>query len=265
MVFRFASRAAYSAGLTRHSFARPNHYKRVIWSAAIAVAGSLVMGHTIHLDSMAAVSANDAITTVDPDTGIEFPKTLRVGGTKQNIPLLSLVGIGVRTVSFLGIKVYSVGFYADLTNSNLKISQDMSPDEKIKEIIHSSACLVRIVPTRNTSYTHLRDAFVRGLSQRLALSKKENTLSEEAAFEVGGPIRQLKSLFPNSPLNKNIPLDVFLSAPTPGQPRTLVFRDLGSIESDWVATEFVLHYFEGAGLSPALKRSTLNSIENFTK
>jgi hypothetical protein len=35
---------------------------------------------------------------------------------------LTLVGVGVRTVSFLGIRVYSVGFYADLDNPNLKAS-----------------------------------------------------------------------------------------------------------------------------------------------
>jgi len=38
------------------------------------------------------------------------------------IPPLTLVGVGVRTVSFLGIKVYSVGFYVDLDNPNLKVS-----------------------------------------------------------------------------------------------------------------------------------------------
>jgi hypothetical protein len=58
--------------------------------------------------------------TVDPATSIEFPKTIKIGA-KVPIPPLSLVGVGVRTVSFLGIKVYSVGFYADLNNPNLKV------------------------------------------------------------------------------------------------------------------------------------------------
>ena len=31
------------------------------------------------------------------------------------------MGVGVRTVSFLGIKVYSVGFYADLANPKLSV------------------------------------------------------------------------------------------------------------------------------------------------
>jgi len=57
---------------------------------------------------------------VDTATSIAFPKTLDVPA-KVKIPTLSLVGLGVRTVSFLGIKVYSVGFYADLNDPNLKV------------------------------------------------------------------------------------------------------------------------------------------------
>ena len=91
---------------------------------------------------------------------------------------------------------------------------------------------------------------MRALQARMVFAKKQGTLSEEDAQEVGSPMRKLKSLFPNSPLAKHTPLDIFLFAPTPGRPRTLVFRDLGAVESDWVATEFVLHYFEGVGPSP---------------
>lgn len=58
--------------------------------------------------------------TVDPATSIEFPKTLRIP-SKTILPPFSLIGVGVRTVSFLKIKVYSVAFYADLTNPNLKV------------------------------------------------------------------------------------------------------------------------------------------------
>lgn len=57
---------------------------------------------------------------VDPDTSITFPKVVMVP-SKANLPPVSLIGLGVRTVSFLGIKVYSVGFYADLTNPNLHV------------------------------------------------------------------------------------------------------------------------------------------------
>lgn len=62
---------------------------------------------------------------VDPATSIAFPTSLRVP-TSLGAPALTLLGVGVRTVSFLGIKVYSVGFYADLDNPNLKVSSKAS-------------------------------------------------------------------------------------------------------------------------------------------
>lgn len=48
---------------------------------------------------------------VDPDTQIPFP--LHIAGTSASSPALSLVGLGVRKVSFLRVKVYSVGFYLE--------------------------------------------------------------------------------------------------------------------------------------------------------
>jgi len=58
---------------------------------------------------------------VDPATSIEFPTTLRIP-FKDALPEFTLIGIGVRTVSFLKIKVYSAAFYADLSNPNLKVT-----------------------------------------------------------------------------------------------------------------------------------------------
>lgn len=63
---------------------------------------------------------------VDPATSISFPNTIRVP-SKVTVAPLSLLGLGVRTVSFLGIKVYSVAFYADLANPNLKVTSLRAP------------------------------------------------------------------------------------------------------------------------------------------
>jgi hypothetical protein len=94
------------------------------------------------------LSNSDCI--VDPATTIAFPKIMHIP-SNVGIPPLTLVGLGVRTVSFLGIRVYSVAFYADLNNPNLKVSHlhilprqlrhfttqipvDMPGEEKIKHI-----------------------------------------------------------------------------------------------------------------------------------
>lgn len=50
------------------------------------------------------------VTPVDTDTSIPFPLRLQL---TAHVPPLSLVGLGVRKVSFLRVKVYSVGFYVD--------------------------------------------------------------------------------------------------------------------------------------------------------
>ncbi|KAG8220037.1 hypothetical protein J3R82DRAFT_1053 [Butyriboletus roseoflavus] len=109
-----------------------------------------------------------------------------------------------------------------------------------------------IVPTRHTSYTHLRDGFVRALTARLQLAKSRGILSAETEAAVQSPLRKLKSIFPTTKLSKGHPLDVHLTAPTGdlARPRNLAFLDLGVVESDWVAEEFVLAYFDGEGISP---------------
>ena len=67
-----------------------------------------------------AGSVNAGFVLVDPSTSITFPKTLRIS-SKVPIPDLSLIGVGVRTVSFLRVRVYSVAFYADLDNPALQV------------------------------------------------------------------------------------------------------------------------------------------------
>ena len=115
------------------------------------------------------------------------------------------------------------------------------------------------VPTRSTSYSHLRDGFMRALQARQVLGKQRGQLSPDDELAIQSPLRKLKSMFPNTPLAKHTPLDILTTAPSPKQPRTLIVRDLGSVQSEWLAREFVLAYFEGQGLSPPV--SSLLSCE----
>ncbi|KAF9459431.1 chalcone-flavanone isomerase-domain-containing protein [Collybia nuda] len=235
-----------------------------MWGAAALVAcvgTTFVFGPTIHLDSLIQVEDHDIETITDRETSIEFPTIINIP-SKTKVPSMTLLGVGVRRVSVLKVKVYSIGFYADLNNPNLKVPLEMPPEEKIAHIIQNSDCVVRIVPTRTTSYTHLRDAFMRALQARMGLAKQNNTLSEEGAQAVGSPMRKLKTLFPNTPIIKHTPLDIYIPAPIPGRSRPLIFRDLGAIESDWVATQFALHYIEG-GTSPPLTQMVREKLALF--
>jgi hypothetical protein len=117
------------------------------------------------------------------------------------------------------------------------------------------------VPTRSTSYTHLRDAFVRALYARLDRKRKEGAYSDEVVMANSTAIGKLKSLFPNTPLAKHTPFDIYLPAPMDGSTRTIIFRDMGIIENEFVATDLFLHYFEGQSPSPPV--SVYNSVAAF--
>ncbi|KAI6113912.1 chalcone-flavanone isomerase-domain-containing protein [Pisolithus croceorrhizus] len=239
----------------------------ILWGAAsiLGVSYALHRANKVHLEAPQIVQQPDGEEfEIDPGTSIAFPKTLQVP-SKFPLPKLSLVGVGTRTVSFLGIKVYSVGFYADLNDPKLKVPVAAAPEEKIDHIVRNTTCVIRIVPTRNTSYTHLRDGFMRALTARVQLEKSRGLLTPETEFAIQSPLRKLKTLFPNVALTKGTPLDVLVTAPTGDnkQPRRLVFRDLGSVESNWVAEQFVLAYFEGDGISPSLKKATVERLKTF--
>ena len=197
--------------------------------------------------------------------------------SKVPIPDLSLIGVGVRAVSFLRVKVYSVAFYADLDNPSLRvrfcfvphysvlthkqIPQSATPEEKIDYIIQNTTCALRVIPTRNTSYSHLRDGFMRALQARLVLAKKSETLTPQGEQEIQSPLRGFKSMFPNSkPLEKHQPLDLLFLAPVAGEPRNLIVRDLGSVQNDWLARELLRAYFHEEGISPSVSLDVIQAL-----
>ncbi|KAI8995383.1 chalcone-flavanone isomerase-domain-containing protein [Trametes punicea] len=245
---RLASR---SNALTRAAVSHRKSYASSVlfWGSALAVATGLGLRSTVHLDTAATPSRVEEETRVDPATSIEFPKKLKIQ-SRTPLPTFTLMGVGVRTVSFLGIKVYSVGFYADLTDPILDIPKDATPEDKIEYIVRNRACVLRIIPTRSTSYGHLRDGFMRALQARQGLCKQRAQLTPDEELAIQSSLRKLKSMFPNTPLAKRSALDILVTAPSPKQQRTLIVRDLGSVQSDWLAREFVLAYFEGKGISP---------------
>jgi len=110
---------------------------------------------------------------------------------------------------------------------------------------------------------------MRALLARMNLSHTRGTITEaEAEAEAAqSPLRTLKSIFPNTPLAKHTPLDILITAPSKdlAHQRALIIRDMGTIENDWIAREFVLAYFEGAGISPPLKRSVVDHLRDFGK
>jgi hypothetical protein len=93
---------------------------------------------------------------------------------------------------------------------------------------------------------------MRALLARMKLSHARGTITASEEEGAQSPLRTLKSIFPTTPLAKHTPLDILIAAPSkdPTRQRALIIRDMGAIENDWIAREFVLAYFEGAGISP---------------
>lgn len=108
------------------------------------------------------------------------------------------------------------------------------------------------VPTRNTTYTHLRDGFVRTLQKRQWIAHQAGELSSDEQLMLQAPMGQLRSAFPNTPLVKGTPLDLVLTPPDSKQPRALIIRDLGAIQNGWVAQELFLSFFDEQGNSAAV-------------
>lgn len=69
---------------------------------SVSCNGTVVLDHVLR---------NISGPSVDSATSINFPQTLRPLALSSSS--LSLVGLGVRTVSFLRVKVYSAGFYLE--------------------------------------------------------------------------------------------------------------------------------------------------------
>ncbi|KAL9108198.1 MAG: hypothetical protein Q9187_008325, partial [Circinaria calcarea] len=118
-----------------------------------------------------------------------------------------LLGLGVRTVSFLSIQVYVVGLYiatpdiaalqsrlvrrvagtetaSALVPSEKEQLKRMLLDGEVSEEIWDTVLrdggirsVIRIVPTRNTDFAHLRDGWVRGITARSQERARRNAVA----------------------------------------------------------------------------------------
>lgn len=137
-----------------------------------------------------------------------------------------LVGLGVRTVSFLGIQVYVVGLYiatADIATLQARLVRHAASTagastlvagekERLREMLLDAEAstrvwdevlreggvrsVLRIVPTRNTDFAHLRDGWVRGITARAQGRTKGEGLVERFEDEgFGAAMADFKAVF----------------------------------------------------------------------
>lgn len=149
-----------------------------------------------------------------------FPRFIKLGSldassdasyVDQGEQDYQLIGLGIRTVSFLSIQVYVVGMYiavADIERLQERLVRIMDPvattlvpgekaklkealldPEKGEEIWGSILkdagirTALRIVPTRNTDFMHLRDGWINGITTRSRKSTSHGSKEfEDDAF-----------------------------------------------------------------------------------
>ncbi|KAI8624759.1 chalcone-flavanone isomerase [Xylariaceae sp. FL1651] len=153
-----------------------------------------------------------------------FPRLLEVavgaegGQEKINGVEYTLVGLGVRTVTFIGIQVYMVGYYIatqDIAAIQSRLVKEINPiattlisnekdtlrqilldpekGEKLWNTILQEVrprSLFRIIPVRDTDFHHLRDGFVRAITAR---SQGNTTEYGDEAF--GAAMKDFKTMF----------------------------------------------------------------------
>lgn len=217
-----------------------------------------------------------------------FPKTIHVpssGPTNKENNEYTLLGLGIRTVSFLGIQVYVLGLYvqtsslAELQSSLIKkinpTASALIPGEKEKlrqalldpeesykiwdEVLREKGSrlntAVRIVPVRNTDFQHLRDGWVRGITQRVQQAAQKGD-SEYADETFGAAMKDFKAMFSQkgkAPKGSVLVLlrggDGVLGALYQEKEGAGQFTRIGEVRDERVARQVWLGYLGGKNVS----------------
>lgn len=213
----------------------PHGPVRTMWRAsrfavplvgAFAAAGAVALTATrpVHLDAgsapvvpvMPVVPATPPVrTVVDPATKQALPVEIEadVDGKPRT---LRLVGLGVRTVTFLRMYVYVAGVYVDASVAGSQLAMMGAGDQDLERVFsrwmeRGVPVAVRIMPVRNTDFAHLRDGLVRAVNNRAKDARVPDgayTLSDEAETCLSHNVRDLKRLFPRHSVPKGHVLDL---------------------------------------------------------
>lgn len=206
-----------------------------------------------------------------------------------------LVGLGVRTVSFLGIQVYVVGLYIatediaavqktlvrriSSVGSTLVAGEKeslraklMDPEEGERiwgEVLRDAGVrsLIRIVPTRNTDFHHLRDGWVRQITARAQTPLNKAEYQDES---FGVAMQEFKALFNRGSVPKQ--KELLLSRGRQG--KLVVWYDdgkgvpqrLGEVRDERVSRAVWLNYLAGKTVaSEPARKSIVDGVMEFVE
>lgn len=117
------------------------------------------------------------------------------------------------------------------------------------------------VPVRSTNTQHLRDGFLRLLLQRM----KDQSMTEEEERNALEAMQEFKSNFVSMRVKKDTEF-VFTKTKEGGLKMTYEGKDLGTVNSPWLAKNFVMSYLEPkAPSSEAALHDIANGFERLMK
>jgi len=186
-----------------------------------------------------------------------------------------LMGLGIRTVSFLGIQVYVMGMYVatdDIAALQDALVRKIAPGgstlvagekEKLKD--SGVRTLIRIVPCRNTDFHHLRDAWVRSITAKAQANKDE--YGDE---RFGKSVADFKALFNRGSVPKQ--KELLLSRDARG--KLAVWYDdgkngaqrLGDLKDERISRIVWLNYLAGTIVaSEPARKSIIDGVMEFVE
>lgn len=210
-----------------------------------------------------------------------------------------LVGLGIRTVSFLGIQVYVVGLYIavpDIATLQERLVRKMDPvattlvpgeRQKLKELLMDPQkgeevwdeilkdggirTAFRIVPTRNTDFMHLRDGWVRGITGRT----QARTAAGDQSFNddtFGASVNEFKTIW-GSGARKSAPKGGVLMLTRDAQGKMAAWFEekqgslrLGGVDDERISRLIWLGYLAGKNVSSeGARKSVVDGVMDFVE
>lgn len=226
-----------------------------------------------------------------PSTPSVTSPTLLVQPSATSDTEYTLVGLGTRSVSFLGINVYVVGYYiatADIAELQARLVRKINPiastlvanekDDLRKKLLDSAEgealwdellasgvparSVVRVVPVRDTDFHHLRDGFVRAIQARAAKVQDE---------QFGEAMREFKTIFNRGKVPKK--KELLMLREQDGR-LTMVYDDgagegrkvLGMVEDERISRALWMNYLAGKKVaSEEAKVNITNGVLEFVE
>lgn len=203
----------------------------------------------------------------------------------------TLVGLGTRSVSFLGINVYVLGYYVatqDIADLQRHLVRKISPiastlvasekddlrgklmdpveGEQIWEELLLAGIparsMVRVVPVRDTDFHHLRDGFVRAIQAREGKAKDE---------EFGEAMKEFKRIFNRGKVPKQ--KELLMLRDKAGK-LTLVYDEgksggrelIGTVTDERISRALWMNYLGGKKVaSEEAKTNIVNGVMEFVE